>query len=131
MTTVKITKKDYFTAIKALCAGETPEISVEDIAAFCDKELTALDTRAARAKEKAAAKRAEGDELLEAVFAALTDEPATRQEITDRIEGDDISLAKVGYRLTSLVKAERAVKTEVAVTGEDGKTKRVAAYSLA
>ena len=131
MTTVKITKKDYFTAIKALCAGETPEIPVEDIMAFCDKELTALDTRAARAKEKAAEKRAEGDELQAAVLAALTDEPATRQEITDRIEGDDVSVAKVGYRLTSLVKAERAVKSEMTITGEDGKSKRVAAYALA
>lgn len=130
MTTVKITKKDYYNAIMAVLNGGGTDIPVADMVAFCEKEINALTTRAEKAKERAAEKRAEGDELQAAVLAALTDEPATRQDVTNRIEGEDVSLAKVGYRLTTLVKQGLAVKEEIAVTGEDGKSKKMAAYRL-
>ena len=133
MTTVKVTKRERYESIKALveAVGAVEGIDTDGIVAFCDKEIATLDTRAEKAKERAAEKRAEGDELQAAVLAALTDELASRQEITDRIEGEDVTLAKVGYRLTALVKQGLAVKEEIAVTGEDGKTKKAAAYRLA
>lgn len=132
MTTVKVTKRERYESIKALveAVGAVEGIDTDGIVAFCDKEIATLDTRAEKAKERAAEKRAEGDELQAAVLAALTDEPASRQEVTDRIEGEDVTLAKVGYRLTALVKQGLAVKEEIAVTGEDGKSKKVAAYRL-
>ena len=132
MTTVKVTKRERYESIKALveAVGAVEGIDTDGIVAFCDKEIATLDTRAEKAKERAAEKRAEGDELQAAVLAALTDELASRQEITDRIEGEDVTLAKVGYRLTALVKQGLAVKEEIAVTGEDGKSKKVAAYKL-
>lgn len=132
MTTVKVTKRERYESIKALveAVGAVEGIDTDGIVAFCDKEIAALDTRAEKAKERAAEKRAEGDELQAAVLAALTDEPASRQEVTDRIEGEDVTLAKVGYRLTALVKQGLAVKEEIAVTGEDGKSKKIAAYRL-
>ena len=132
MTTIKVTKRERYESIKALveAVGAVEGIDTDGIVAFCDKEIAALDTRAEKAKERAAEKRAEGDELQAAVLAALTDEPASRQEVTDRIEGEDVTLAKVGYRLTALVKQGLAVKEEIAVTGEDGKSKKVAAYRL-
>ena len=133
MTTVKVTKRERYESIKALveAVGAVEGIDTDGIVAFCDKEIATLDTRAEKAKERAAEKRAEGDELQAAVLAALTDEPASRQEVTDRIEGEDVTLAKVGYRLTALVKQGLAVKEEIAVTGEDGKSKKAAAYRLA
>lgn len=133
MTTVKVTKRERYESIKALveAVGAVEGIDTDGIVAFCDKEIATLDTRAEKAKERAAEKRAEGDELQAAVLAALTDELASRQEITDRIEGEDVTLAKVGYRLTALVKQGLAVKEEIAITGEDGKSKKVAAYRLA
>jgi len=131
MTTVKITKKDYYNAIMAVLSGGGTDIPVADMVAFCEKEINALTTRAEKAKERAAEKRAEGDELQAAVLAALTDEPATRQDVAARIEGEDVTVAKVGYRLTTLVKQGLAVKEEIAVTGEDGKSKKMAAYRLA
>lgn len=132
MTTVKVTKRERYESIKALveAVGAVEGIDTDGIVAFCDKEIATLDTRAEKAKERAAEKRAEGDELQAAVLAALTDELASRQEVTDRIEGEDVTLAKVGYRLTALVKQGLAVKEEIAVTGEDGKSKKVAAYRL-
>ena len=133
MTTVKVTKRERYESIKALveAVGAVEGIDTDGIVAFCDKEIATLDTRAEKAKERAAEKRAEGDELQAAVLAALADKLASRQEITDRIEGEDVTLAKVGYRLTALVKQGLAVKEEIAVTGEDGKSKKVAAYRLA
>lgn len=131
MTTVKITKKDYYNAIIALARGEEVAVDVDSIVAFCEKEINALATRAEKAKERAAEKRAEGDELQAAVLAALTDEPATRQDVAARIEGEDVTVAKVGYRLTQLVKAGHAVKEDLVVVGEDGKNKKVAGYRLA
>ena len=132
MTTVKVTKRERYESIKALveAVGAVEGIDTDGIVAFCDKEIATLDTRAEKAKERAAEKRAEGDELQAAVLAALTDELASRQEITDRIDGEDVTLAKVGYRLTALVKQGLAIKEEIAVTGEDGKSKKVAAYRL-
>jgi hypothetical protein len=133
MTTVKITKRERYESIKALveAVGAVEGIDTEGIVAFCDKEIAALATRAEKAKERAAEKRAEGDELQAAVLAALTDELASRQEVTDRIEGEDVTVAKVGYRLTALVKAGAAVKEDLVVEGEDGKSKKVAGYRLA
>lgn len=133
MTTVKITKRERYESIKALveAVGAVEGIDTDGIVAFCDKEIAALATRAEKAKERAAEKRAEGDELQAAVLAALTDEPATRQDVFERIEGEDVTLAKVGYRLTALTKAGLAVKSEVVVEGEDGKSKKLAAYALA
>ena len=133
MSTVKITKRERFESIKALvkAVGPVEGIDTEGIVAFCDKEIVALDNRAAKAKERAAEKRAEGDELQAAVLEALTDKLSTRQDVTDRIDGEDVTVAKVGYRLSQLVKAGKAVKEEITVAGEDGKNKRIAAYRLA
>ena len=132
-TVTKITKKDRYESIMALCSTVAPMdgFDLDGIIEFCQKEIDTLGARAEKAKERAAAKRAEGDELQTAVLNALTDELASRQEITERIEGDEVSLAKVGYRLNSLVKQGLAIKEEISVTGEDGKTKKMMAYKLA
>ena len=132
MTNTKTTKKDFYNAIIAAMETGNCPLDPAEVIAFCEKEIETLATRAAKAKERAAIKRAEGDELQAAVLAALTDEPATRQEITDRIDGgEDVSVAKVGYRLTQLVKNGQAVKEDISVVGEDGKSKKAAAYRLA
>lgn len=134
MSTVKITKRERYESIMALCetVGAVEGFDMDGIVAFCQKEIDALATRAQKAKDRAAEKRAEGDELQAAVLEALTDELATRQEITDRVDPSyEASVAKIGYRLTSLVKAGKAIKEEVTVAGEDGKNRKVAAYRLA
>ena len=133
-STSKITKRERYQSIMDLCdivTGDVGDIDLEGIVEFCQKEIDALDNRAIKAKERAAAKRAEGDELQAAVLAALTDDFATRQEITDRVEGEGVTLSKVGYRLTQLVKNGDAVKDEMVVAGEDGKNRRITVYKLA
>ena len=131
--TTKITKRERYESIKALCTavGNIEGFDLDGIVEFCDKEMATLAARAEKAKERAAEKRAQGDELQSAVLAALTDEFATRDEMTSRVEGDEVTVAKVGYRLTQLVKAGVAVKDETTMPNAEGKTRKVSVYKLA
>lgn len=125
----KISKREMFEAIKA--AMETGETAVHPdlIVEFCEKEIEALDKKAAKAKETAAKKKAEGDELTERVFEALTDEFECIACITNKIEDEDVSIAKVQYRLGQLVKQDRAEKMEITIES-DGKKRKAMAYRL-
>lgn len=122
----KLTKRDYYGELKELLSN----IEVENksmLIEFIDNQINALDARNEKAKERAAAKRAEGDELRAVVKSVLTEELQTADDITSKIEGEDITKSKVVARLTQLVSNEEAVKEEVKT--EDGK-KRMA-YKLA
>lgn len=123
----KITKKMMFeeVIVMAEAAGRT------DIVEFAEKEIIALDKKAAKAKETAAKKRAESDELMEVVKSLLTDEFQTLGDIAAQIEGEDITVAKVTARMTKLVKSGCAVKEEVSVEGADGKKHKKMAYKVA
>ena len=128
---VKYTKHDKLNDIKAILGQvETDAYDIPALIEFVDGEMGALERKAAKAKEAAAAKKAEKDELCEAVLAVLTAEPQTREQITEQIEGDEITVAKVGARLNKLVAAGDAVKTEVASVSASGKKSTKMAYSL-
>jgi len=126
----KMTKRDLYNVIKNAMADNA------DVVAFCDKELAALDHKAEKAKERAAKKAAEGDALMDAVAAVLTDKPMTNADVlTAMFEKGlvtECSVNKVAYRTNALAKAGRAVKTEVTVPGEEGARARVlVAYTKA
>lgn len=125
MAEVKITKKDWYAQIRAVVEASDNE-QKEGILGFIDHEVELLETKAAKAAERAASKKADGDELRNAVQAVLTDELQTIDAITAQIEGEEITKAKVTARLTQLVKAEVAVKDMVKT--EDGR--KVTAYKL-
>lgn len=130
--TQKITKKDQFAAIiDALMTLEGQE-GITELVDFCKHEIELLDKKAAKAKEAAAKKKSESDELTEKVASLLTDGFQTTAEITAQIDDEEISTHKVSYRLTQLTKAERAEKTEISIPGKDGqKARKVAAYRRA
>lgn len=134
-----ITKKEMYGALVNFANGgelvaETKDgqvaVSMDQLKAFAEKEIAHLDKKAAKAKETAAKKRAEADELQNAVEAALSDtdfEPIA--VIAGRIEGEDVTVSKVTYRLTQLVKAGAAEKQEIAVpTGDGNKTRKIMGY---
>lgn len=125
MAEVKITKKDWYAQIRAVVEASDNE-QKEGILGFIDHEVELLEAKAAKAAERAASKKADGDELRNAVQAVLTDELQTIDAITAQIEGEEITKAKVTARLTQLVKAEVAVKDMVKT--EDGR--KVTAYKL-
>lgn len=117
----KITKVEIYGMIKEACADN------DVIVNFCDKEIAALGAKAEKAKVRAAAKKVEGDELRATVASVLTNEPMIAEDILAAIpEVEGLTKAKVIARLTQLVKAGEAVKSEVTVDG-----KKRMAYSLA
>ena len=130
--TQKLTKKDKLTAIIATLKGKNTDITVDELVAYCENEIELLDKKAAKAKETAAKKKAENDELTDVIASLLTDELQTTADITAQIDDEDVTVHKVSYRLTQLTKAEKAIKEEVSIPGKDGaKARKIAAYRLA
>ena len=130
----KITKREMFEAIKAGCTTGEWTVSDVEVAEFCDNEIALLDKKAIKAKERAAENRAAGDELTDAVRAALTDEFAIIADIAAKVAetyGEDATIARVTYRLTQLVKNGEAENGDVKVEGGEGqKTRTIKAYRL-
>lgn len=126
MTEKKITKRDNFNAI----IGVLIDADREDLAKVIEHEIELLDAKSSKAKATAAKKKAEGDALRDAVQAVLTDEFQTIADITAKVEGEDVSTAKVQYRLNALVGAGIAVKEQVTV-GEGESRRKLMAYRIA
>lgn len=127
----KMTKMEKFQAIEDILNtvdGDNIDMLIE----FVQTEQAALANKAAKAKAKAAEKKTEIDDLGNAVLGVLNGTPKTRDEVFALVEdfSNDVSVAKVGARLTKLVDAGLIVKSEVkAVTASGKKTTRMA-YSV-
>ena len=137
----KITKRNMYEALvnfaeeKGLAFDNGEEmvtVSLEDLATFAQNEIDLLDKKAAKAKERAATKRAEGDELTDAVRAVMsTEEFEPIAEIAARIEGEDVTVGRVQYRLGQLVKNGEAVKEQITIPGGEGqKARKIVAFKL-
>ena len=126
----KITKRDMYEAIAEAMDTGSCKFPADEVKAFCAKEIELLDKKTAKAKERAAAKRAEGDELTEQIYDVLSgDEFMTIPEIVKALGDEDVSAQKASYRLRTLVSENRAEKTEVSVPGADGgKASKKVAY---
>ena len=133
----KITKREMYEALVAYAEATNMEVEVgetlitaADFVAFATKEIEQLDKKAVKAKERAAAKRAEGDALTEAVLGVLTADLQTAAEVAAQIKDEEATVAKVSYRLGALVKDGKAVKEDVKVD-RDGKKATLKGYKLA
>lgn len=122
----KLTKKDYYEILKGIVTGSNVEKG-EDLIAFIDKQIEQLDNKAIKAKEKAAEKKAEGDELRAIVLSVLTPDFQTIEDIVAQIEGEDITKAKIVARLTQLVKNGEAKKEQT----KNAENKKVMTYAIA
>lgn len=115
MTEMKITKVDMFAMVKEIVEASDAEMK-EAMVEFLDKQVALIESKAAKAKAKAAAKKEVDDEIMVAVKAALTDEFQDLDAIMAAIDMEDVSKAKVTARITKLVKAglveKEAAKTE-------------------
>ena len=130
----KITKREMFEAIKETFETGSCKYDAEVVKAFCDKEIAALDSKAAKAKERAAAKKAEADVLMGQVEDALTDEFQVIADIAAAVAevNADATVSKVTFRLTKLVESGVAEKTQVTIPAtETTKARKVQAYRLA
>ena len=122
----RITKRDNYEALKEIVEKSNVE-NAEMLVEFINKQIEMIDNKSAKAKEKAAEKRAEGDELRAVIKSVLTNEYQTVDAITAQIKGEDITKAKVVARLTQLVNNGEAVKEQ----GKSEDNKKVMMYKLA
>ena len=121
----KITKRDYYEMLKEIVTNSNVE-GASELVEFIDKQVALIDTKAEKAKARNAEKKANGDELRDAVQAILTDEFQTIDAIVAQIEGEEITKAKVTARLTSLVNNGIAEKADV----KDEEGRKLKAYKL-
>lgn len=131
----KVTKKEKFAAIldvvKYADFEEDYEGERDELIALVEGEMSALEKRAEKAKERAAKKRTEIDELGEEVLMFIEQadgEFVTIADIVAAIDDENVTAAKVQARLSKLVKAEKVVKEDITV-GEDKRKRK--GYALA
>lgn len=121
----KFTKRNIYAALVNFANGNglmfdtengMVEIDMDSLAQFAENEIALLDKKAVKAKETAAKKKTESDELMDAVYDALSDDEfESIADIATRVEGDEVTIAKVSYRLTQLVKAGKAIKDDIKI----------------
>lgn len=118
MENKKLTKKDYYGMLKDIVS--TSDVNnKEELEAFIDRQIEIIDNKAEKAKERAAEKKAEGDELRAAIKSVLTEDYQSADDILAQLEGEDLSKAKIIARLTQLVNNGDAEKAQA--KAEDGK----------
>ena len=130
MADTKITKKDFFAAIRTMVEGiETVgDIPADKVLEFIDTQVAQIDAKAAKAKERASEKKAEGDEISKRILEVLTDDFQTGECITQLVSDiPEITKSKVVARLSNLVKQGKVEKEQVKT--EDGR--KVMSYKLA
>ena len=131
MATEKMTKVEMFENIRGYLNGNEMSCSVDEAVEFIDKQIEQLAAKAAKAKYRAAAKRADGDALRETVFQCVDAKPKTIDEITADVidiaeDASDITKAKVTARLTQLVKNGSVVKEQTKIG-----TRKIMTYARA
>ena len=133
MEKTTITKREMYEQIILMFTEDAEtevKVSAEDVVAFCNKEIEALEKKAAKAKERAAAQKAEGDELTDAVLEVLTDEFQPAGDIVKALNREDVTTHKVSYRLRVLVEGGKAVKDQINIAAEGEKKHLVMGYRL-
>ena len=130
MAEKKMTKKETLEAIKATLTENFEAADVAEYVEFIDAEVTVLDKRAEKERERRAAKKVEGDGLKGAIKAVIdgAEEPITAEDIADKIAEDfpEVTKAKVTYRASALAKDGEVDKTKVTVDG-----RKIVAYAPA
>ena len=126
MAEKKITKKDMYAGLIATLTENFGD-EVKEYVDFLQGEIDALDNRAAKEKARRAAKKAEGDDLKDAVANAIGADPITAEYIAEGLadEFPEVTKAKVTYRASQL--AKDGVIYKVQTKTEDGR--KVVAYT--
>ena len=133
MEKTTITKREMYEQIILMFTEDAEtevKVSAEEVVAFCHKEIEALEKKATKAKERAAAQKAEGDELTDAVLEVLTDEFQPAGDIVKALNREDVTTHKVSYRLRVLVEGGKAVKDQINIAAEGEKKHLVMGYRL-
>ena len=125
----KITKLDNFVTIRDFLA----EQGRDDLADVMAHEIDLLDHRATKARERAAAKREEVDELTTRIFETLnTDNFMVINDIMNALVADypEITPRKIATRLARLHTNNSIVKEYVTVPDAEGKNRKILGYKV-
>ena len=127
MADTKMTKKEMYNGLIATLTDNFEADEIQEYVDFLQKEIDVLDHRAAKEKERRAAKKAEGDDLKDAVKEVIGAEPITADAIAEALAEDfpEVTKAKVTYRATQLVKDGAIFKVQI--KNEEGK--KIVAYT--
>ena len=123
----KMTKKEMFAKIAEALSEDV------EVVEFCNKEIAALDKKNEKARERAAKKKAQVDEMKEAIKDTLTSEFRTAADIAEEIIAagwTEATAGKVIYRLNALAKEGIAEKTDMPFETSEGKKSVRKAYKL-
>lgn len=125
---VKKTKVMYFAELKDMVMeAENIENELRDeLVNFIDKQVETIEKRKVAAAARAEKKRAEADALTDEIFALMTEEFMTADEIVDALEDEDVTRNKVTARLAKLIKENKVVKETIKID-----KKKKMAYKLA
>jgi len=108
----KMTQRDYFNAIIAMANGEPTKVPAEDIVAFANERISALDKKSANRKPT---KTQTENEVLKAVIFEVLEKADAPMTVTEVIKADerlsDFNTQKITSLMTQLVKAGAVVKT--------------------
>lgn len=125
----KITKLDNFVTIRDFLA----EQGRDDLADVMAHEIELLDHRAIKARERAAAKREEVDELTTRIFETLNaDNFMVINDIMNALVADypEITPRKIATRLARLHTNNSIVKEYVTVPDAEGKNRKILGYKV-
>ena len=95
--------------------------------AFIDTQVAALDRKAAKAKERAALRKATGDEIRETIYGVLTGEFQTLAQIVAAVDIEDFSASKAIPRLNALVELGKVEKEKIKTDNGDKMAYRLVA----
>ena len=132
MSDVRMTER---TILNAMIDGTIErDVMVE----YATRKLAQLDKRNATARVRAAKKKVESDDLMEAVYNVLSEEPMSREDVlealldTDEYRDAGLTLGKISYRL-SRGDNPRVLKQDaiVAVNEEGRRSKKITVYTIA
>lgn len=108
MAEKKITKVEKLNMIRDILAGDgNTEVTEEAtmLIAFVDEQIEQIQSKAEKAKQRAAEKKAEGDALRNTIQALMTNEWQSIDDIFNQIEDEEVTRSKITARLTQLIKA--------------------------
>lgn len=148
MAEIKTTKKDILTVVKAMAEAQVPdinlgedlvdaEVTAADIVAYCDTTIAQLEAKKEKAAETRAKKAAQADALKDVILSLVTNEPQTRDEIfvkfqaNEEIADPEVTISKIGSRLTKLVAENSIIKEPIKVKNSEGKMTSKMGYKLA
>lgn len=126
----KITDKKIYEEIIAAVAGERSlNLDPEMVSTWAQRKISQIDNKAERARETAAAKRADPDELTNDLLHALTDDYSTIGDIATRLSYPT-RVAKIAYRLNNLSKdpTSGVEKGKVVLNTNEGRNCHLVAY---